>query len=443
MKYIVRGAFWVSSYVFLILFPLIIGAVARPAGRGQGFWVELAIACGYVGLAIMAFEFALMSRVQSAAAPFGEDALQQFHTQMGYVATLFVLAHPTLLFLKGLPLTMLNPFSDKHRWVWRSGAIGFWGLLMLIFLSAFRRRLKIPYEWWHLTHALIASLAVLCALIHVYMVGNDSASKAMRVLWAFYVLVLFGLAVRYRIVRPLTIWRRPWEVVENIKEHGNARTLILRPIDHDGFTFEPGQFAWLNMGKTPFHFEQHPISISTSAENGWNGEIGFTIKALGDWSDSVVPAMKPGTRMWIDGPHGVFSADREQGPGYVLIGGGIGITPLHSMCETLAMREDKRPVLLFYGSRDYDDLTFREEFEELSKKMTLKVIYVLENPGAGWTGEKGYVAADVLRRHLPRQYKRFQYFICGPTPLMDTMERVLPEIGVPPEFVHTERFDMV
>ncbi len=343
---------------------------------------------------------------------------------MGYVATLFVLAHPTLLFLKGLPLTMLNPFSDKHRWVWRSGAIGFWGLLMLIFLSAFRRRLKIPYEWWHLTHALIASLAVLCALIHVYMVGNDSASKAMRVLWAFYVLVLFGLAVRYRIVRPLTIWRRPWEVVENIKEHGNART-------------------WLNMGKTPFHFEQHPISISTSAENGWNGEIGFTIKALGDWSDSVVPAMKPGTRMWIDGPHGVFSADREQGPGYVLIGGGIGITPLHSMCETLAMREDKRPVLLFYGSRDYDDLTFREEFEELSKKMTLKVIYVLENPGAGWTGEKGYVTADVLRRHLPRQYKRFQYFICGPTPLMDTMERVLPEIGVPPEFVHTERFDMV
>jgi len=289
MKYIVRGAFWVSSYVFLILFPLIIGAVARPAGRGQGFWVEFAIACGYVGLAIMAFEFALMSRVQSAAAPFGEDALQQFHTQMGYVATLFVLTHPTLLFLKGLPLTMLNPFSDKHRWVWRSGAIGFWGLLMLIFLSAFRRRLKIPYEWWHLTHALIASLAVLCALIHVYMVGNDSASKAMRVLWAFYVLVLFGLAVRYRIVRPLTIWRRPWEVVENIKEHGNARTLILRPIDHDGFTFEPGQFAWLNMGKTPFHFEQHPISISTSAENGWNGEIGFTIKALGDWSDSVVP----------------------------------------------------------------------------------------------------------------------------------------------------------
>ena len=74
--------------------------------------------------------------------------------------------------------------------------------------------------------------------------------------------------------------QKPWEVVENFKEHGNARTLVLRPIDHDGFSFVPGQFAWLNTGKSPLHFDQHPISISSSAENGSNSEIAFTIKAL-------------------------------------------------------------------------------------------------------------------------------------------------------------------
>lgn len=239
------------------------------------------------------------------------------------------------------------------------------------------------------------------------------------------------------------MWRRPWEIVENIPEHGNAHTLVLRPIGHKGFTFQPGQFAWLNSGPTPFHFEQHPISLSSSAEIGPGDEVAFTIKRLGNWSGSDVPALKPGMRIWVDGPYGVFSLDQEQGPGYVLIGGGIGITPFRSMCETLAAREDNRPVILFYCSQDYDDLTFREEIEQLGKKMNLKVVYVLERPGKDWRGEEGHLTAEMILRHLPGQYKRFQYFICGPPHLMDAMERVLPRIGVAAESIHTERFDLV
>jgi NAD(P)H-flavin reductase len=63
--------------------------------------------------------------------------------------------------------------------------------------------------------------------------------------------------------------------------------------------------------------------------------------------------------------------------------------------------------------------------------MNLTVVYVLEQPNAEWDGEKGVITADVLRRYLPRQYRRFQYFICGPTPLMDAMEKILPGIGIP------------
>ncbi len=82
--------------------------------------------------------------------------------------------------------------------------------------------------------------------------------------------------------------------------HVATRTLVLRPVGHPGFSFEPGQFAWLNMGRTPFHLEQHPISMSSG------GDV---------------------ARVWVDGPYGVFSPDREEGPGYVLIGGGIGVVP--------------------------------------------------------------------------------------------------------------------
>jgi len=442
MKHATIGAFWFGLYLFLVLFPLIVGALAHPSVEQRAFGLEFAVACGYVGLAIISFEFALIARVQSVAGAFGQDALQQFHRQMGYVATIFLLAHPIFLFLKGYPWTLLSPFSGATLWMWRWGVIAFWALVLLVLLTVVRKHLNISYEWWQLAHTGLAFIVVPCAVVHVVEIGHYSSSTAMQCLWGVYIALLLGIVVRYRILRPIRLWQKPWQVSQTIPETGNARTLLLHPLGHDGFDFEPGQFAWLNIGRTPFHFEQHPISISSSAEKEPGSAIAFTIRALGDWSGKVVPSIKPGTRIWVDGPYGVFSADRQQGPGYVLIGGGIGITPLRSMCETMAMREDKRPVVLFYGSRDYQDVTFREEFELLKTRMNLKVVYVLQEPDNGWTGEKGYITSEVLMRHLPRQYKRFQFFVCGPSPLMNSMERVLPAIGVPPESVHTERFDI-
>jgi ferredoxin-NADP reductase len=129
--------------------------------------------------------------------------------------------------------------------------------------------------------------------------------------------------------------------------------------------------------------------------------------------------------------------------GYVLIGGGVGITPLYSMCQTMAEREDVRPVLLFYGAQDWESTMFREELAELEGRMNLQVIYVLSDPSEGWEGESGYITGEILSRYLPKQHKRFVYLICGPEPLMDAMEQALPELGVAQEKVQTERFDMV
>ena len=81
--------------------------------------------------------------------------------------------------------------------------------------------------------------------------------------------------------------------------------------------------------------------------------------------------------------------------------------------------------------------------EELTGRLDLTLVHVLEHPPDGWTGESGYIDAGVLSRHLPPGFKRFQYFICGPDPMMDAAETALIELDVPPERVHTERFDMV
>jgi predicted ferric reductase len=239
---------------------------------------------------------------------------------------------------------------------------------------------------------------------------------------------------------------RPWEVVENRPEHGQSNTLVLRPVGHDGFRFEPGQFAWMGFGRSPFSTDQHPISFSSNGDiPSHDGTIAFTIKQLGDWSAEVVPNVEPGTRAWVDGPHGVFTIDREEGAGYVLIGGGVGITPLYSMLQALETRGDVRPVFMFHAANDYDDLTFREELEAMAERMpSLTLVTVLLRADDSWEGERGFVTAEILTRYLPPTiYRRFQYLICGPGPLMDAMEEVLPKIGVPSDRIHTERFDMV
>lgn len=443
MRTNVQGSILFSLYRFLVLLPLIVAVVFHGASSGRGFVFSLAVGFGFVGLAIVAFEFVLVARLKIVAGAFGQDALQQFHKQIGYASLLFLAGHPVLLFVGGYPVQMLNPTDSATPWMWRSGVVAFYVLILLVVLSAGRKHLRIRYEWWLLSHQLLAPTVLLLALIHIYKIAGFTSAPVMKSLWIIYSAAVLGVTAYHRFIRPLGSWRRPWEVVHNVAEHGHSRTLVLRPLGHAGLTFEPGQFAWLNLGRTPFHREEHPVSFSSSAENQADAQVAFTIKALGDWSRGVVPQIAPGAKLWLDGPYGVFTPDREQGPGYVLLGGGVGITPLYSMCSTLADREDMRPVILFYGSHDFDDLTFHEELDRLRGRMNLEIVYVLEEAFEGWQGETGLIDAPLLRRHLPKQYRRFQYFVCGPLPMMDAMEKVLPELQIAPEQIHTERFDIV
>ena len=73
----------------------------------------------------------------------------------------------------------------------------------------------------------------------------------------------------------------------------------------------------------------------------------------------------------------------------------------------------------------------------------LEVIHVLEQAAEGWTGESGLITPDLLRRYLPRQFRRYEYLICGSARMMDAMEDALIAVGVPFRQVSTERFDMV
>lgn len=443
MGLIMRGIFLHAVYLFLLLLPLATAARVTGARVSQPLLVELAVGAGFIGFAIMAVEFALITRVNAASKPFGEDSLQLFHNMMGVTALGFIIAHPVLLIASGYPVECwLNPFSSCANLATQTAVLALAALVALIVTSVWRVQLGISYDAWHIMHGVFALVVVGASLGHLLILGRYTASPGMQAVWILYTALLLGLLLWFKVLVPLRNWNKKWEVVESRPVPGDAHHIVLKPVGHDGFNFRAGQFAWIQAGRTPFGWGQHPISLSGCADVEPGGTIAFTIKNLGDWSGKSVPSLKPGDTLWIDGPYGVLSIDQEQAMGYVLIAGGIGITPLYSACQTMAKREDMRPVTLFFGAPEEGDLTHIEELEALKERMNLTLVPVLSKPSEDWKGETGFITPELIERYAPKQFRHFKFLICGPKPMLDAMETVLPAAGIPHENVLTERFDM-
>jgi predicted ferric reductase len=436
MTLAVRAVFWVLAYVGVVVTPLVF-AVIGAHHPDHGFVTNFSVALGFVGLAMMGLEFALVARIRTFAAPFGQDALLQFHRQIGYVGLAFVLTHVALS-AKWHELTFSNAIKAPAL-VW-FGMAALIALLALIGSSIWRQRLRLKYEWWHAAHSALAIFVIAAALGHVFFVHEYISILWKQILWALMSAAFVVLVLWVRVLKPRRLRSQPWRLEEVGIERGQTTTLRLRPPDGLDFTFMPGQFAWFVFGRSPFSITQHPFSFSSSAERDG---LEIAVKALGDFS-SQVHELEPGIDVFVDGPHGVFSIDEDEGPGFGFIAGGVGVTGLLSMLRTMADREDARPAVLVYANGDWDAVAFREQLDQLEQRMAnLKVVHVLQHPPDGWQGETGYVTGELLARHLPPGYRRFQFFICGPGPMMDAAEAALIEIDVPAERVHTERFDMV
>ena len=110
MKLAVRGASWILVYLAVAVAPLVFAVIDPTPGRG--FLINFSVALGFVGLAMLGLQFALVARFQTVAAPFGIDVVLQFHRQIAYVALLFILAHPVLLFVTDTQfLALLDPIT--------------------------------------------------------------------------------------------------------------------------------------------------------------------------------------------------------------------------------------------------------------------------------------------------------------------------------------------
>jgi predicted ferric reductase len=432
-----RRVSWLSLYVVLVIaLPgLALTADSSPSARSWAGGLSRALA--FEAFVILLVQFAMVSRLRPVSLAFGSDALTRLHRNLALLAFVFLLAHPLLL-ESGRDWLAWSPVQPSNGL--RAGAVAFWATVVILTTSLWRRRFRLSYEAWQIVHLLAACLLIGAALWHALLLGRASQSPAVRGALVAYTTLFAFLLIRYRLIRPLALARRPWTVVSNTDAGGDTRLLRLRPDGHAGFDFQPGQFAWLATGRHPLLSSQHPLSIACSDRRGDDGSIEFAIKGLGDWSRTVVPALPSGQRVYVDGPFGAFTPDLERRDPLVLIAGGIGIAPIRAMLLALRDRKDARPVVLFHAAADPSRLICRDDVEGLARALNLELVYVLERPGEDWTGERGYITADMVRRRLPA---RAECFVCGPVPMMDGMERMLLDLGVPASRIHAERYQMV
>lgn len=433
-------ALWVALYLVVVLLPLPLALIALDPGRG--LWINFSVALGFVGLSMFGLQFVMAARSRMIVHPVGMDVVLQFHKQVAYLATVLVFAHPIILFVvDDRFLALLNVVTSPLRA--KFAVASCLALIVLILLSVYRRRLRLSYPAWQFTHATLALVVVITALTHALLVGYYIRQPWEQALWIVLTVAFVALGVWVRLIKPLLRHRRRWVVEDIERATDDTTTITIRLADPrahgaEGFRFEPGQFAWLIARRSPFALTYHPFSFASSAED--HQRVRFTIREFDHFSHDVAD-LAVGETVYLDGPFGAFVLP-ERAP-LVLIGAGVGVTPLVSMLETLADRGDDRPIQLWLGNRRQDSIPCREEIDRAAQRLNLTVTHVLSRPSEGWDGPTGRVDAAFVAERVADLEAGTIFCLCGPDAMMDDVEAALTQAGFPADDVRSERFGMV
>ncbi|MFZ5550856.1 MAG: 2Fe-2S iron-sulfur cluster-binding protein [Pseudomonadota bacterium] len=146
----------------------------------------------------------------------------------------------------------------------------------------------------------------------------------------------------------------------------------------------------------------------------------------------------------VKAPAGHFFIDPDPNVPAVLIGGGIGITPMMSMLRWCLDQQPQRTVHLYYGLRNSHELAFRQELEDMAARhapLHLNIVYSQPDESAVEGRDfqhRGHVDVELLRRTLP--HGRHQFYVCGPPAMMETLVPALAAWAVPLPDIHFEAF---
>ncbi|KHD72248.1 ferredoxin reductase family protein [Actinoplanes utahensis] len=408
---------------------------------GAGAITAIGRLTGLYASDLLLLQVLLMARIPLVERAFGQDRLARWHRLTGFTSFWLMTLHIvtiTVGYAAGA-----NALTTLWDLIWTYpgmllAAAGTLALVMAVVTSVRAARRKLRYESWHLLH-LYAYLGVGLALPHQIWAGADFTGTAWaRAYWWTLYLAAAGAVLAYRIGLPVWRNRRHRLTVSRVVPEGPGLTSVYLTGERLAeLPVRAGQFFHWRFLNGPGWTRSNPFSLSATPGGD---ELRITVKSQGDGS-SRVAALRPGTRVFAEGPYGKLTGESYAGEPVVLMACGIGITPLLSLLGELPYRDGE--ATLIYRARGEEDLAFRGELDWLASRRGVRVV-PLTGPRAGrasWLPSSLATHGDVeaLRRVAPH-IAASRVYICGPEEWAGAARAAALDAGVRPERVHTELF---
>lgn len=228
------------------------------------------------------------------------------------------------------------------------------------------------------------------------------------------------------------------KIKEIIPRTYNVKSFRLELDIAQGLTFKAGQYISAALKSEP-HLKRY-LSLSNSPTE--KGYLEFTKKITDSEFSKRLNGLKLGDKLIIEYPFGNFVIDENKNLHNVaFLSGGIGITPVRSICKYIADKQLNIDSVLLYANQSLKDIIFREDFEQMQKDYRrLKVVHLLCEPAAGFQCIVGLVNSQVIKNEIP-DYAQRKFYICGPPLMVAAMTKILNnELILPKENIITENF---
>jgi len=209
----------------------------------------------------------------------------------------------------------------------------------------------------------------------------------------------------------------------------------------------------------PGHWSGQHVDVRLTADDGYQTERSYSIASApddgerleltverlpdGEVSPYLAEELRVGDMLELRGPvGGYFVWDVDVGGPLLLVAGGSGIAPLMAMLRDRAANRSAIPTRLLYSSRSIDDVIYRAELDELmSRNDGLEVVHTLTRmQPPGWTGYQRRIDSEMLAEVAWPPDRSPMNYICGPTPLVESVAGTLVQLGHQPPRIKTERF---
>lgn len=405
-----------------------LGSLAAPGG----WLIAGGRLAGFSGAYLILVMLVLIARLPWLERAVGQDRLLRWHGYIGRWTLVLITTHVVLITLGYAELAKVGAL--RQLWIFitsypdlLAAIVGFCLLIMAGITSVRIARRHLKYETWWIVH-LYTYLALALAFAHQITTGGSFIGHPLtRAVWIALWVSTAGVVILFRIALPILRSLRHQLRVSTVREEApGVFSVICSGRRLDRLAVSGGQFFKWRFLTKELWWHAHPYSLSALPHPPF---LRVTIKGLGDQSRAIT-ALRPGTRVAIEGPYGVFTHHARTSDRVALVGAGVGITPLRALLEDLPTSVD---VTLIVRASAPTDIVHREELRSLVDHHHGHFHEVI--------GTRHEVQLDARMLHwLVPDLRVRDLYVCGPNGFSAGIVSAALTLGVRPERIHEETF---